>query len=273
MIYGFFQHLALISLFELKRLFGTGRGLLLLITFAVVWYFILMYPLRFTAEMLLQGQYLEHSSRFFEFLGFGSVINWPIAEMGVLWHVSLIMFPLLCIFIAADQSCSDRERGTLRFLALRTSRDCIYFGRFTGVLLVQAVLVGLVLATTSGLVMYRNSSLLPVTFYSASIIAVNLVLVLLPFNAMMALLSTLVSSSRQATVWAILIWSFLSGIINMFTRNLPDLNVLKLLVPGSQLAQLAQLSGWDTLQLAPVPLLQTVLLLAAGRWVMMRQAL
>jgi hypothetical protein len=90
---------------------------------------------------------------------------------------------------------------------------------------------------------------------------------------MMAALSAKVKSARQATVWAILIWTFQAGIIGGFAYYLPTLTFLKLLVPGYQLSDLAELSGWQTLQLAYVPLLQSLILLALGRWIMARQAL
>ncbi len=263
----------LICQFELKRLFYTRKGLLYLTTFAVVWYFILNYPIRFAADMLGQGQYRAQGASFFDFIGFGSLLNWQIPEFGVFWRFALVIFPFLCVLIAADQTCSDRERGTLRFLALRTSRDSILFGRFVGVVVSQFVLILATLLTTLAFVVYRDDNLWASAFNSALAIALSLILVLLPFNAMMAALSAAVRSARQATVWAILIWSFLSGIISGLSYYLPGLAILKILIPGYQMGQLAQLSEWETLQLAYIPLLQTVVLLAIGRWIMWRQTL
>ncbi len=234
---GFFNRLSLISQFELKRGFATRKGLLSLVTFAVVWYFILLYPLRFAAELLNQQKSL---TSFFDFLGFGSIQQWPIPEFGVFWHFALIIFPMLSITLAADQTCSDRERGTLRFIVLRSSRDSLFFGRFAGVMVIQALLISAAALSTT---------------------------------AMMAALSANVKSARQATVWAILIWTFLAGIISVFADYLPALYFFKFLVPGYQLSDLAQLSGWQTLQLAYVPLLQSLILLALGRRIMARQAL
>ena len=269
----FFNHLLLICLFELKRLFFTRKGLLYLGTFAVVWYFILMYPIRFAADVLTQGQYTAQGADFFNFIGFGSLLNWQIPEFGVFWRFALVMFPLLCVLVTADQTCSDRERGTLRFLALRTSRNSLFLGRFAGSMVTQAVLILATLLTTLAVVIYRDSNLLAIAFNSALAIAVNLILVLLPFTAMMAALSATVKSTRQATVWAILIWSFLSGIISGLSYYLPGLDFLEILIPGYQMADLAQLSEWNTLQLAYIPLLQTAVLLVLGNWIMSRQPL
>ena len=270
---GFFNHLLLISQFELKRGFATRKGLLSLVTFAVVWYFILLYPLRFAAELLMQEKGLTQGFSFFDFIGFGSIHQWHIPEFGVFWHFALIIFPMLSITLAADQTCSDRERGTLRFIVLRSSRDSLFFGRFAGVMVIQSLLISVTALSTLALVLYRGATLFSSALPDLLAITVNLILAVLPFTAMMAALSAQVKSARQATVWAILIWTFLAGIISVFAYYLPTLSFFKFLVPGYQLSDLAQMSGWQTLQLAYVPLLQSLILLSLGRWIMARQAL
>ncbi|MEQ1636386.1 MAG: ABC transporter permease subunit [Methylococcales bacterium] len=270
---GFFYRLLLISQFELKRAFLTRKGLLSMGTFAVVWYFILLYPLRFAADVLVEGKGLIQEFSFFDFIGFNSLGQWPIPEFGVFWHFALLIFPLLSISLAADQTCSDRERGTLRFMVLRSSRDSLFFGRFLGAMLIQALLIGSTALTVLALVLYRDASLFSSASENLLAITVSVALAILPFTAMMAALSAVVKSVRQATVWAILIWTFLAGIISVLAYYLPVLAALKCLVPGYQLSDLAQLSEWRTLKLAYIPLLQSVILLAAGRWIMARQAL
>lgn len=270
---GFFKQLLLISQFELKRGFATRKGLLSLLTFAVVWYFILLYPLRFTVDLLLQEKGLGHHLSIFEFIGFGSLQEWAIPEFGVFWQFALLIFPMLSITLAADQTSSDRERGTLRFLILRSSRDSLFFGRFVGVMAIQLLLISATAASTLLLVLIRDAMLFFTALQDLVVIIVNLTLSVLPFTAMMAALSAKVKSARQATLWAILVWTFMAGIISSFAYYLPALDVFKLLIPGHQLSGLAQLSEWRTLQLAYIPLAQTFVLLALGRWIMAKQAL
>ena len=270
---GFFNHLLLISQFELKRAFATRKGILSLVTFAVVWYFILLYPLRFAAELVAQEKGLNQDFGFFDFIGFGSIHRWAIPEIGVFWNFALLIFPMLAVTLTADQTCSDRERGTLRFIVLRSSRDRVFFGRFAGVMVIQALLIGAAAFSTLLLILTRDATLFSVALPDLLDLTVNLILVVLPFTAMMAALSAQVKSARQATLWAILIWTFLAGIISGLAYYLPALAFLKALIPGYQLSDLAQLSGWQTLQLAYIPLLQSLILLALGRWLMARQAL
>jgi len=269
----FFNQLFLIIQFELKRSFATRKGLLSLLAFAVVWYFILLYPLRFAADLLVEEKGVNQHFSFFDFIGFGSIQRWSIPEFGVFWHIALIIFPLLSITLAADQICSDRERGTLRFIVLRSSRNSLFFGRFAGLMLIQTLLIGATALSTLALVLYRDVTLFSSALPDLWVISLNVILAVLPFTAMMAALSVMVKTPRQATVWAILIWTLLAGIISGFAYYLPALTFLKLLIPGVQLSDLAQLSGWQTLQLADIPLLQSLILLAFGRWIMARQAL
>jgi ABC-2 family transporter protein len=188
-------------------------------------------------------------------------------------QIALIIFPMLSITLAADQTCSDRERGTLRFIVLRSSRDSLFFGRFAGVMAIQVILICATAISTLALVLYRDATLFSSALPDLLVIIVNVSLAVLPFTAMMAALSAKVKSARQATLWAILIWTFLAGIISGFAYYLPALDFLKCLIPGYQLSDLAQLSEWQTLQLAYIPLLQSLVLLGLGRWIMARQAL
>lgn len=266
------SHLFLISQFELKRLFTTRKGLLYLITFAVVWFLVLLYPIRFAAEFFSQSN-PAHGNLFFEFIGLGSLLNWQVAEFGVYWRFSLFLFPMLAILMAADQTSSDRERGTLRFLTLRTSRDSLFFGRFSAVMFIHILMIIITLITTLLLALYRDSSIFLVGFNSAVAILVNLIIILLPFTALMAALSATFNSARQSTMWAILILVFLAGIINILSSYLPALDILKMLVPGYYADELAQLSEWEPIKLAHVSLIQTGVFLIIGRWIMLRQSL
>lgn len=269
----FFKQVLLISQFELKRGFATRKGLLSVVTFGVVWYFILLYPLRFVADLLAQGKDLQHDSSFLDFIGFGSLQLWAIPEFGVYWQFAPLIFPMLSMTVAADQTSADRERGTLRFIVLRSSRDSLFFGRFAGAMALQALLIGATAISVLVLVLYRDVSLFIPALSDLAVIIVNVTLAVLPFTAMMAALSAKVKSARQASLWAILIWTFLAGIISSFAYYVPALDFFKMLIPGYQLADLAQLSEWQTLQLAYIPLIQSFVILVLGRWVMARQAI
>ncbi|HEY8158039.1 MAG TPA: ABC transporter permease subunit [Methylobacter sp.] len=169
---------------------------------------------RFAAGLVVQENGLNQHFSFFDFIGLGSIQHWSIPEFDVFWQLALMIFPMLSITLAADQTSSDRERGTLRFIVLRSSRDRVFFGRFTGVMVIQALLIGAAAFSTLALVLSRDASLVSAALPDLLALIVNLVLIVLPFTAMMAALSAQVKSARQATLWAILIWTFMAGIIS-----------------------------------------------------------
>jgi ABC-type transport system involved in multi-copper enzyme maturation permease subunit len=258
----------LIAQRELYRNVSTIRGLLGVATLLLVWLVALLYPIRMATMLVINGQQIEGSLEIFQALGFGGLTRWPVPEFAVLWRFALLCFPMLCVMLAADQTASDRQRGSLRLLALHCSKDAIYFGRFIGAWLIQFAWIALAMVTTWILAAWRDSQAVTMALGDAVVITVNLTIVVAPFLAMMSVLSIVAGSSRQAAILAILIWTLAAGMISVLASYLPLLNWLAWLVPGVQLSALAQLSGWETLQLAPIPLLQTILLLGLGRWLM-----
>jgi len=184
--------------------------------------------------------------------------------------VMLYLLPIFCVVLTADQTASDRARGTLRVLHLRASRDAIFFGRFVGQLLVLFFLIVIALATTLALVMMRDSSQLLPSLHLSVIVLVNLMLVLLPYTALMAWVSSMARSARQATTYAVIIWIICSILTGWLSRQFPELWGLDMVLPGSQITSLLKLSGWSTLSLALIPIIQTAILLFLGRMIMQR---
>lgn len=256
--------------FELIRLLFTRRGLLSILAFALIWFLILRYAIfpasRFLAEgagqlllELLPGEInLRH------------LADWIVPELSVYWLFSLLLLPLFCIVLTADQTASDRARGTLRFLHLRATRPAIFFGRFLGQMYIQILIILITGITTFALALYRDSSLLAGGVEQFFVIVLNLALVLLPYTALMAVVSILAKSARQATIYAIILWTVILLAIRFAQSRLAELAVLDWVLPGAQIRSLMQLQHWDTLSVAYVPLIQTAVLLLIG-WLIARR--
>ena len=266
----FFQSLWIIAQFELVRLFATRRGLLTLFTFAVVWYFILTNLVMTVAELLQQNASNKMSGMVLNSIGFGELINWPIPQFSAYWSISLYLFPIFSVLFAADQTASDRDRGSLRFLTMRCSRDSIFLGRFAGQMIIQCLLIIATLATTFVVAVYHNPESWTASVQCFLLITANLFLVLLPFTAMLALLSAAVRSPRQAIILSVLLWTIGRMTLTSVGERWPVLDFLTYLIPGTQLEILRELPPPDTLSLAYIPLIQTLVLLFIGRFVMAR---
>ena len=251
----FLKSIWTIICFEFSRIFLSARGWMYLFTFGLVWFFVLDYVVLNIATLLPQNS------------------GWPVPELSGYWRVALYLFPALCLLITANQTCSDRSRGTLRFLVLRASRDSIYLGRFISQMLIQMLLVVVTVVTALVAAVVHDASVMVAALESSFIIVINLFIVLIPITAMMSLLSLTVKSTRQVMVLATLIWVMASAIIQGISYYFPVFEVFELLIPGRQLSELADLPQAQTLSLAYIPLLQGLVLLIVGRLLMQRASL
>lgn len=259
-----------LALYELVRLFKTKRGLLSLFAFALVWFLILRYAIYGAAQFFMADAPGGLVVSFFNSTITNNLMSWQVPELAVFWIISLYLLPIFCIALTADQTASDRARGTLRLLHLRATRDGIFFGRFFGQILILLLLILIALVTTIALAVFRDSSLLIPALQLSIILLVNLILVLLPYAALMAWVSSMARSARQSTLYAVIVWIVLSIITGWLSSRFPGLWGLDKVLPGAQISDLLQLSGWSTLSLAYLPIIQTVVLLFLGRLMMQR---
>lgn len=263
----------LYSRFELQRLFMSPRGWFALAAFTTIWYFLLRYPIYQASVQLNQPEIQQMLSGMLGMVGMYNLLNWSLPELSVYWALTVLLMPLAVLVSAADQTCSDRSRGTLRFLTLRSSRDSIFFGRFLGQMLVQALLIGLSLLATLALAAWRLGELPLAALNSAVVIWLNLLVALMPFTALMALCSALVKSSRLAISLAIVSMGAVAGLLGYLVWHFPDLLGVLEYLPGAQLPMLLGAQGWDTLKHSGLPLIQTAVLMLAGRFVMQEKAI
>ncbi|TKB49409.1 ABC transporter [Ferrimonas sediminicola] len=264
-------HLRLTAAFELRRLFATRRGLLWLLAFALVWGLLLRYPILGAADLLRR----EDMREFFLSLspdGLSTLYLWSSPELAIFWVAALVLYPMATIGLAADQMASDLQRGTLRFLTLRISRDSLLLGRFLGMMTIQLLMILASLAGTLGLAIYKGAALLPLLGQS-TLVTLNLLLVVLPFTATMALLSLLAKSGRQAVVLATLFWLMLPLATGLLSMAWQPLEHLLLLVPGGQIKELMVMTPAAALTTGWQPLTQTLLMLVLARQTLERSSL
>jgi len=259
-----------IALNEWARLFLSGRGWAAIITFTVIWLVFLTYAIAPAASYVSSSDFSFVVQLLFGSFENTAFTNWKSAEIALYWIFSLYLLPFFTMISAADQIASDRARGTMRFLVLRTSRANLFFGRFIGQYFIQLFIILVTLATVLGLVAYKSPEKLPVAVSEAPVVIVNLALVLLSYVALMALVSVLVKSARQATMLAIVGWIVLWFVIRYVQNNFGPIPLLDWVLPGSQLSTLLRLGSWNTLALAPIPIAQTIVLLGFG-WFAIRR--
>ena len=254
-----FKNMLIIATFELRKFLFNTRGIIAIIAFALVWGVLLLYPIQGASAMLLQPNIKDLVDSLFGVNTLNVLFEWPVAEMAVFWCFALYLFPMFSILIAADQFSSDKTRGTLRFLSIRTSRDSLLLGRFLGQILIQGLLILLTIIATIALALSRDSHLILEALSSGALVGLNLIIVILPFTAVMTLLSLYARTARQAMVLATILWTLVS---------LPQW-----LLPGAQLSDMLNTNGFNSLAFTPIPLLQTMAALLLCRIYMQRSSL
>lgn len=265
--------LAIIAKFELIRLFFTKRGMMALGAFSIVWYFILRYPVNFSSTIIAKEEFQGMLRNVFGMVGVEQVLEWPVPELAIYWLISLFLFPLFSIFITSDQISSDRARGTLRFLVLRSTRSQIFIGRYLGQMLILASLVIGTLVATGGMALWRDTSLAPQLMTDSLLVFANIMLVLMPFVALMALTSVLSQSARSATFLAIIGIGAMAITAAVVSHYFPSITFLDDYLLGAQVIELASKYGIESFSLAGLPLAQTAVLLTLGHVSFSRSAL
>lgn len=253
-----------IALNEWARLFLSKRGWLAIVAFTLIWAIFLMYVIAPAAQFianrdvgLLLGSLLDR-------FGASSLSHWQSTEIALYWVFALYLLPFFTMVSAADQIASDKARGTLRFLVLRTSRSALFFGRFIGQYLIQLFIIVVTVVSVLALIAYHSAENLNAALPEVPVVVLNLALVLMPYVALMALVSVIAQSAKQATLYAIIGWIVLWFLLGYVQSKFGPFPILDWVLPGSQLSSLVRLGGWDTLDLAPIPLLHTVVLLSLG---------
>lgn len=267
------QHCRLYAGFELRRLWLTRRGVMTLAATAVIWFLLLRYAIAPASSLLADQGFQQFYRDIFGSAGLSQLFAWPAPELAIYWVLSLLLLPAFSLFFTANQLCSDIERGTLRFLALRSSRLSIVLGRFAGQMLVQGCLIAMSLTATLSLAALRGGGLSLAELAAAMVIALNLLIVLMPFTALMSCFSALVRSSRLAVSLAIVSMGLLFALLSWFIFYFPDFLFLLGYLPGAQVMQLLPLQGWLTLKHALLPLGQTLVLLGAANLILKRKML
>ena len=271
--FNFWRNLLHIAIYDTQKVLLQKRGIISLVCFTLVWLLILAYPIKSAVEIMSMQGFREFIYSFAQASHAGELLNWQAPELAVYWFFALYLFPMFSLIITADQFSSDKQRGTLRFFLLRTNRSSLYFGRFLAQMIIQGILILISLIATIGLIMYNQASTLGESVITASIVWLALFINLLPYTALMSLLSAYANGARQASMLAVFYWVVLTIVVGILSFYIPSISFLEYAKPGIQIPQMLNSSGFEVLNQSYMPLLQTLFLLAIGSIYMQRRAL
>jgi len=231
-----FHRIWCLAKFELVRMFLTKRGGIALAAFATAWFLILYYAISTAVDLVSSDIFITIAHQIISAAGMRELLSWRVAELSVFWVMAVYSFPIFSLVAASDQTCADRSRGTLRFIALRATRAEILFGRFLGQVLILAILIACALIATVLMASYRDASLFFVGLVKSLYVFKNILIAVMPFIALMAFINSFIRSARLAIVVSFLFFGLTPTLIAFIEYKLGLNTYLTYLIPGVQLS-------------------------------------
>lgn len=254
-----FHRVIAFAQFEFSRFLFSKRGLVAIISYLAIWSLILTNVVAKGAAFFKDPQFERFMAQLLGEVGLENLSTWAVPELIVFWLVAVLTFPFFAMFSAADQLCSDKARGTIRFLLLRAKREDLLLGRFLGQVLVVAAFIGIALLASNMLIVWNDAGQLSGSLHLSSQILVDLMFVVLPMIAFMLLLNVYSTSSKQAIVHCLLLLTLGSIIIGLLAEYIwQGFSFLGYLLPNASLFDTLALSASVSEQYL-LPLAQTLI--------------
>lgn len=261
------------ALFEFTRFMFTKRGIIALIGFTAIWLIALYDFVAKAADIISSPHFADFVKQGFGLAGMSKLLDWPVAEMSIYWMIAAITFPFFTLFVASDQTCSDKQRGTIRFLSLRASRLEIMLGRFFGQLAVVSCLIIITLIAVISMAIYREPSNAMDAMSIAFELFFKLVIAVTPFVGVMTFFNSYLTSSKQAIIHFILFFAVGSILIGLGQHYIGDfVSWLLYIYPTHSFIDVVSLKA-DIIQSVVTPLVQTSVYLTLALVIMKRKAL
>lgn len=254
------------------RLFNTKRGLLAILAFATIWFIILYYFVSAASDIIASPTFEGMASQVFGALGVSALLEWDVAEFSIYWLVAVYFFPMFTILACSDQLCSDKQRGTLRFITLRVTRLELILGRYIGQVFIISILMLMTILATSILASVRNIDLLYSSLTLGFRVWLELLVVVLPFIALTSMLNAFVSSAKLTIVFSILFFGLGPLLLAIIKYQFGQEFYLNLLFPGEQIGDIFSQTTAQTNHYF-LPLMQTTLLLILSYFAMKRESI
>lgn len=266
------NRLSVITQFELIRIFKTKNGLIALTAFCAVWFILLYYMISSATEIVFSDVFKITASTLFGALGLSALLEWPVAEFSIYWLVAVYSFPIFTLLVTSDQTCSDRARGTLRFITLRATRSEILIGRFLGQFLILVSLIFLTLVACIVLAAARDMTLFIPAITQALELFIELAIIILPFIALMSFFNSILSSAKMSIVTCILFYTIGALLVGFIQFHLNGTLFLDYIFPGTQISKVVSLQGLDFTHYF-VPIVQSAVLLFTADKLLKRTSL
>lgn len=265
------QHVFVLARYELAKAVASARGVLFLVLYGIIWFWILWKLGEGSATWLAQPE--------------GNAIASWILDPAVARHLfvdnpptlsaflllALTLLPLFVLWGAGDQTASDIGNKHLRFLIPRCGRLEIYVGRFIGAVVFISVFHLIIVAIAAVISAFADPNGATESFSFGIRVAFVVLLYALPYIALMALAGALTGSAPVAVLTAISTYAIVAVFANLLSMSWPAARWIGYLLPAPLKAQLLTGNTTTLLTAAAGLLAYTTAYFAAGWWVFSRR--
>jgi ABC-type Na+ efflux pump permease subunit len=247
------HHVLVLARDELGRSLAGTRGVLFLILYGCLWFWVLWRLSGGWAAILASEQGLEIMSWALDPALAKALFAERSPTMGLFYLMFMSLIPVFTLWGAGDQTATDIGTRHLRYLVPRCGRAEIYVGRFLGAFAFMLIVNAVVVA--AGVAMVAGLDRRPDTFtYGFQILAVSL-LYTLPFVALMSLFGAMLASAAAAILTAVAAYTIVGIAGSLMALHWPAAEYVTWVFPSPLKGALLTGHGADfLLALALLPL-------------------
>lgn len=265
------QHVVVLARYELAKAVVSARGVLFLVLYGIIWFWILWKLAGGSATWLAEPEGNMVASWLLdpEIARHLFVDNPP--SLSAFLVLALSILPLFVLWGSGDQTASDIGNKHLRFLIPRCGRLEIYVGRFIGAVIFISLFHLIIVAAATIISSIADPGGAAASYAFGIRVAFVVILYALPFVALMAFVGALTGSAPVAVLTAISTYVIIAVFANLLSMSWPEAEWIGYLLP-SPLKSYLLTGNTSTLFAAGAGLLAyTVAYFVAGWWVFRRR--
>lgn len=265
------QHVFVLARYELVKAVASARGVLFLVLYGIIWFWILWKLTGGGATWLAEPQGNALASWLLDPAVARHLFLDNPPTLSAFLLLALTLLPLFVLWGSGDQTASDIGNKHLRFLIPRCGRLEIYVGRFIGAVVFITVfhLIIVAVATTISSVVDSNGA--SASFGFGVRVAFVVSLYALPYIALMALAGALTGSAPVAVLTAISAYTIIAVFANLLSMTWPQAEWLGYLLPSPLKASLLTGDAATLMAAAAGLFAYATVYFAAGWWIFRRR--
>ncbi|MGI9271207.1 MAG: hypothetical protein ACR2QT_05485 [Woeseiaceae bacterium] len=265
------QHVFVLARYELAKAVVSARGVLFLVLYGIIWFWILWKLADGNATWLAEPEGNMLAAWLLDPVVARHLFVDNPPSLSAFFVLALTLIPLFVLWGSGDQTASDIGNKHLRFLIPRCGRLEIYVGRFIGAVLFISAFHLIIVAIATVISSFTDPGSSAASFGFGIRVAAIVLLYALPYIALMALIGALTGSAPVAVLTAISAYAIIAVFANLLSMSWSEAEWLGYLLPTPLKAHLLTAKTSTLLSASAGLLAYTVVYFAAGWWVFRRR--